>query len=286
MRSMTGFARVDASDSWGRLELELRSVNQRHLDLDFRLANGFQHLEPLLRQQLRERIQRGKVTLTLRLHGEQATTDIQLNQQRLEQLQAAMEQVEQQIIGIAQPTTLDVLGWPGVMQSGNQDQEALEAAALGLNEQGITALDEAREREGERLHQIIAERLAAMEHEVAEVKALLPGIVEHQRQQLQERARTAKLELDEHRLGAELALLVQRADVAEEIDRLESHITEIRHQLGKPGPIGRRLDFLIQELNREANTLASKSVVKETTHRAVELKVLIEQIREQVQNVE
>ncbi|MGJ8517839.1 YicC/YloC family endoribonuclease [Carnimonas bestiolae] len=286
MRSMTGFSREDASADWGRLELELRTVNQRHLDLNFQLAAPLRSLEPAFREQLRGRIQRGKVDITLRYFPEQQEGALRLDSNRLEHLQRAMEEVEQRIVGIAQPTTLDVLQWPGVIASSAANAQALEEGAVALFQQGLEALEQAREREGARLADIIRERLGAIEQEVAAIRALLPSIIERQRQLLVERANAASLDLDEHRLGAEVAMLVQRADVAEELDRLTSHVSEIRHQLGSQQPVGRRLDFLVQELNREANTLASKSVVKETTHRAVELKVLIEQIREQVQNVE
>ncbi|WP_025733346.1 YicC/YloC family endoribonuclease [Carnimonas nigrificans] len=286
MRSMTGFSREDASAEWGRLELELRTVNQRHLDLNFQLATQLRSLEPNFREQLRGRIQRGKVDITLRYFSEQQEGTLRVDSERLNHLQRAMEEVEQRIVGIAQPTSLDVLQWPGVIASSTVQVQALREAAVTLFDQGLAALEEAREREGARLTTIIGERLDAIEQETAAIRELLPAIVERQRHLLLERASAASLELDDHRLGAELAMLVQRADVAEELDRLTSHVSEIRHQLGSQQPVGRRLDFLVQELNREANTLASKSVVKETTHRAVELKVLIEQIREQVQNVE
>lgn len=286
MRSMTGFARVDSSADWGRIEIELRSVNQRHLDINFQLVPALRHLEPQLREALRGHITRGKLDITLRYFPEQQASSLQVDVGRLTQLRSALEVVEANIFGIAQPTTVDILNWPGVIAPTNPDTQAQEKAALVLFDQALDQLEAAREREGARLKEMIIARLEGIAEHVASVRTLLPEITERQRTQLAARATAAGLELDEHRLGAELALLVQRADVTEELDRLESHVKEMRHQLGNQGPIGRRLDFLVQEFNREANTLGSKSVVTETTHRAVELKVLIEQIREQVQNVE
>ncbi len=184
------------------------------------------------------------------------------------------------------PTTLALLNQPGVMETQHLDQDAIKAAAKTLFNQALDELINARAREGDKLAEMITTRLDAASEQVASVRSLLPQILERQRAQLLERLEVAKTELDPQRLEAELVLVAQKADVDEELDRLTAHIDEVRHQLAQKGPKGRRLDFLMQELNREANTLSSKSVVAETTRCAVELKVLIEQMREQIQNIE
>lgn len=286
MRSMTGFSREQTNADWGNLAIELRSVNQRYLDLHFHLAEPLRQLEPAFRERLRGRLQRGKVEITLRYRPDTGEQPLVLDNERLERIAAALAEIRARLPEAAAPTALDLLGWPGVTRDAAPSLAPLEQAALALFERGLSALEEARSREGARLGASIEARLVGIEAQVREVRMLMPVILARQRELLERRAQELEIELDEQRLGAELAALVQKADVAEELDRLDSHVAEVRHQLTADGPIGRRLDFLMQELNREANTLSSKSVVKETTLCAVELKVLIEQMREQVQNLE
>ena len=209
-----------------------------------------------------------------------------VNAQRLKEIADALAAIQQQVPSAVPPTTLALLNQPGVMETQHLDQDAIKAAAKALFNQALDELIDARAREGDKLAEMITTRLDAVSEQVATVRSLLPQILERQRAQLLERLEIAKTELDPQRLEAELVLVAQKADVDEELDRLTAHISEVRHQLAQKGPKGRRLDFLMQELNREANTLSSKSVVAETTRCAVELKVLIEQMREQIQNIE
>jgi len=286
VHSMTAFARTEQAAAFGTLQVELRSVNQRYLEPSFRLPEALRALEPALRETLRQRLARGKVECTLRLEATENSHTPAVNIERLAELAAALEVVQRQIPGTAAPTALELLNQPGVQESRHHDGEAISAAARALFEQAIDELLAARAREGEKLAVMITTRLDGVTQQVSAVRQLLPQLQQHQRAQLLERLDAARTELDPQRLEAELVLVAQKSDVAEELDRLDAHVTEVRRQLIQPGPKGRRLDFLMQELNREANTLSSKSIVAETTRSAVELKVLIEQMREQVQNIE
>ncbi|WP_373190443.1 YicC/YloC family endoribonuclease [Halomonas sp.] len=284
--SMTAFSRQDRDTAAGILQLELRSVNQRHLEPHFRLPEALRDLEPVFREALRARLARGKVECTLRFEpaGEQAAPSV--DRQRLAALAKALEEVRESVPGTAMPDALSLLTHPGVLENRGPDMEAVKREALVLFQAALDDLVAGRAREGEKLAALIRERLAAVNAQVAEVRQLMPLILERQRAQLLERLGAIRAELDPQRLEAELVLLAHKADVDEELDRLATHVAEVERQLGQPGPVGRRLDFLMQELNREANTLSSKSVVAATTRCAVELKVLIEQMREQIQNIE
>ncbi|MDN6297077.1 MAG: YicC family protein [Halomonas sp.] len=286
VHSMTAFARVERAAHFGTLQIELRSVNQRYLEPTFRLPEAFRALEPTLREALRQRLARGKVECTLRLEATADSHTPAVNTRYLAELAAALEVVQQEMPGTAAPTALELLNQPGVLESRHHDGEAIHAAARALFAQALDELLEARAREGEKLAEMITQRLEGVSREVAAVRALMPQIQKAQRERLLERLAKARTELEPQRLEAELVLVAQKSDVAEELDRLDAHVEEVRRRLGEPGPKGRRLDFLMQELNREANTLSSKSLVAETTRSAVELKVLIEQMREQVQNIE
>lgn len=286
VHSMTAFARVERAEHFGTLQIELRSVNQRYLEPTFRLPEALRALEPTLREALRQRLARGKVECTLRLEATEDSHTPAVNTRYLAELAAALEVVQQEMPGTAAPTALELLNQPGVLESRHHDGEAINAAARALFGQALDELVDARAREGEKLAAMITTRLDGVTREVAAVRALMPQIQQAQRDRLLERLNEARTELEPQRLEAELVLVAQKSDVAEELDRLDAHVEEVRRQLGEPGPKGRRLDFLMQELNREANTLSSKSLVAETTRSAVELKVLIEQMREQVQNIE
>ncbi|MBE0462293.1 MAG: YicC/YloC family endoribonuclease [Halomonadaceae bacterium] len=286
VHSMTAFARTEEAAPWGTLQVEIRSVNQRYLEPHFRLHESLRDLEPVLRETLRTRLARGKVECSVRFESAETVQAPAVNSTRLAAIVEALNAVQQQVPSALAPTALELLNQPGVMETQHLDQDAIKTVAKALFDQALDELIDARAREGEKLAEMIATRLMAVNEQVATVKSLLPQILERQRAQLLERLEIAKTELDPQRLEAELVLVAQKADVDEELDRLTTHVGEVSRQLAEKGPKGRRLDFLMQELNREANTLSSKSVVAETTRCAVELKVLIEQMREQIQNIE
>ncbi len=283
---MTAFSRQTQDADWGSLALELRSVNQRYLEPHFRLPDALRDLEPVYREALRQRFSRGKIECTLRFEPAEAGAAPEINDARLEALSQALGRVRDKLPDAAMPNALELLAHPGVMATERLNIERVKATARELFDAALSDLENGRGREGERLAALIRERLDGIREQIAIVRQHLPTILERQRAQLLERLETARTELDPQRLEAEMVLLAHKADVAEELDRLETHVTEVERQLGQKGPVGRRLDFLMQELNREANTLSSKAIVADTTRCAVELKVLIEQMREQIQNIE
>ncbi|EPC00793.1 hypothetical protein L861_13460 [Litchfieldella anticariensis FP35 = DSM 16096] len=286
VHSMTAFARQSREADWGSLQLELRSVNQRYLDLHFRLPETLRDLEPAYRDTLRAKLARGKVECTLRFEPSAVGENLTINRERLAELTRALLEVRSELPGVAMPDALALLDHPGIVDTQGLDMDVVKTAALELFDAALNDLTAGRAREGEQLAALIEHRLKGVREQVNTVRALLPSILERQRTQLLERLEAVRAELDPQRLEAELTLLAQKADVDEELDRLETHVTEVERQLKQKGPVGRRLDFLMQELNREANTLSSKAVVAESTRCAVELKVLIEQMREQIQNIE
>ncbi|MBY5983428.1 MULTISPECIES: YicC/YloC family endoribonuclease [Halomonas] len=286
VHSMTAFSRQDLEADWGSLQLELRSVNQRYLEPHFRLPEALRDLEPGFRDALRKRLARGKIECTLRFEASESGASLSVNRERLGALSSALGEVRAVIPEVHMPDALAMLGHPGVLESSGLDIEAVKSAAQQMFQQALNDLVEGRAREGEQLKTLIEDRLSAIHDLVAEVREKMPDILERQRTQLEDKLASLQVELDPQRLEAEVVLMAQKADVAEELDRLDTHVTEVGRQLRQKGPIGRRLDFLMQELNREANTLSSKSVVADTTRCAVELKVLIEQMREQIQNIE
>ncbi|WP_075880437.1 YicC/YloC family endoribonuclease [Vreelandella massiliensis] len=286
VHSMTAFARTEHAYPFGTLQVEIRSVNQRYLEPHFRLPDTLRDLEPYLREALRQRLARGKVECSVRFEAAEMSQAPAVNTQRLAEIAEALSVVHHQVPQAVAPTTLELFNQPGVLQAQHLDQEAVKSAAKALFDQALNELIDARAREGDKLAEMITARLAAVDEQIATVRALMPQILQRQRTQLLERLDAARTELEPQRLEAELVLVAQKADVDEELDRLTAHVNEVRRQLAQKGPKGRRLDFLMQELNREANTLSSKSVVADTTRCAVELKVLIEQMREQIQNIE
>jgi len=288
VQSMTAFARHEATLQWGCVSWEIRSVNHRYLEVQLRLPDTLRQLEMPARELLRERLGRGKVDCSLRLQASETSSGpIIVNDTLVRQLNAACAQVDALSSGgLRRPTTLDVLRWPGVMAESGLDLDQLANASMDSLAQTIEELVSMRSREGASLAEFIEQRLAFIEREVASVRLLLPGILAAQRQKLCDRLADLGTELDPGRLEQEAVLLAAKADVTEELDRIQAHLKETRHSLAKGGACGRRLDFLMQEFNREANTLSSKSIAAETTRVAVELKVLIEQMREQVQNIE
>ena len=284
---MTGFARVEAAGAWGTLVCELRSVNHRYLEVSLRLPDSCRAMETELRARLQNGLRRGKVDCTIqhRALGSGGSA-LQIDEALLGQLLGAAQRVIEQTPGHAHVNAMDVLRWPGVVREDTAALEAVPVAAGALIDAALRELQLARQREGTRLAALIDERCDSLAGLVAEVRARLPEIQQKFRTRLQERLGELGGDLNQERLEQEIVLLMQRLDVAEELDRLTGHIVEARRTLQAPEPAGRRLDFLLQEFNREANTLSSKSQDLETTRAAVEMKVLIEQMREQVQNIE
>ena len=287
IRSMTAFARKDVRENWGTLTCEIRTVNHRYLEPSFRLPEAFRELENTFRDQLRKGLKRGKVDISMRLQAvESAAQGFDINEDVAHAVNEAANHINRMLDNPAHINALDILRWPGVLSVPEQDYSDAKAAAAALFQDTLTELIRVREREGERLRPLFDERLATMRERVAEVRAKLPDLLSAQEQMLRERFEKAKVELDPDRLAQEMVMLAQKSDVAEELDRLEAHIGEVSDTLTSDAAIGRRLDFLMQELNREANTLSSKSIDAGVTRVAVDLKVLIEQMREQVQNIE
>jgi uncharacterized protein (TIGR00255 family) len=287
IHSMTGFARRESSEPWGTLSCEIRSVNHRYLEAVWKLPEDLRPVEPDFRRLAAETLKRGKVECGFRVnYDDDASRGVRLDETTLDGLLHALESVRGHMHQAAAINPLDVLRWPGVVAAETRDTEPVQAAAVALLEATLEDLVRARRVEGERLASMLLERCDGIETLIGRVRERLPEVRTRLRERLQERLADLEVNLDEDRLEQEVALLVQKMDVDEEVDRLESHVAEVRRLVTKTGPVGRRLDFLMQELNREANTLASKSQDRETTRAAVELKVLIEQMREQIQNIE
>ncbi len=287
LHSMTGFARQSAETPLGALTWELRAVNHRYLDLQFKLPGDLRPKEQAFRQQVGERIKRGKIECSF--HFRRAFdegTEMQLNDELLSLLSSRLETIATNFRNADMVNPVDILRWPGVVQQLEVDMEPLFAEATDLLGATIDAMSAMRASEGERIASMLEARCADIDVLVKSVRKRMPEVMEASRAKQRERIERLDVAADPERLEIELALIAQKIDVDEELDRLDSHVVEIRDTLAKQEPVGRRLDFLMQELNREANTLGSKSADTETTKSAVELKVLIEQMREQVQNVE
>ena len=285
IHSMTGYARKEFKGDWGTAVWEIRSVNQRYLETYLRLPEQLRGLEPILRERFRKHLERGKVECNLRFESQTNAGQLQINEALAEQLiESALWVIDQ--AGQGQLNPLDVLRWPGVMAAPEQDMDELNTRLLAGFDEVLALFIESRQSEGDKLKAVIEQRLEGIEGEVTKVRAFMPQILDWQRQKLIDRLAEAKLELDPTRVEQEIILLAQRIDVAEELDRLGMHIAETHKILKKGGSCGRRLDFMMQEFNRESNTLGSKSINADTTQSAVELKVLIEQMREQIQNIE
>ena len=285
IRSMTAYATAERATDGGTLACELRAVNHRFLELGLRLPEELRVLEPVLRERIAARIARGKLDFSLRLRSPEGEGGLQLNASLVRQLSELALDMTARFPAL-RTEFIDLLQYPGVLQARSTDAETLQAEALALLDTLLDQFVGAREREGEKLAVAINERVDALAACAAEVRELIPTIRIGQRQKLEARLADIAQNVDPGRVEQELVLWLQKLDVDEELDRLDSHIKEIRRVLKQTEPVGRRLDFLLQEFNREANTLGSKSVDVRTTNIAVELKVLIDQIREQVQNIE
>lgn len=286
IHSMTAFARAEQAVDHGTLSWEIRSVNHRYLEPHLRLPDAFRELEGAVREALRKGLSRGKVECTLRFAEEAAGRSMQVDTERASQLIAAAESVAALIKQPAPLNPLEILGWPGVLVGDSADPQALNSAALQLFNQALEEMKSGRLREGEELARLINERLDLIAEETATLRTQVPHMLDAQRQKILDRCAEMCVELEPQRLEQEMVMLAQKSDVAEELDRLSTHVSEVRRVLKSGGAAGRRLDFLMQELNREANTLGSKAFDTRSTQAAVNLKVLIEQMREQVQNIE
>ncbi len=286
IRSMTAFARRDTQGEWGVLTCEIRTVNHRYLEPSFRLPEALRELENRLREELRTQLRRGKVDVALRFQSTDASPQLEVDEAMARAVNEAANRINRMLDNPAHLSALDILRWPGVLAPAEQDYSGAKTAAEGLFAETVTELVSVREREGERLRPMFEERLTTMGTLVANVRALMPALLKAREEALRNRFEQAKVELDPDRLTQEMVMLAQKSDVAEELDRLDAHIQEVTQVLQSDEAIGRKLDFLMQELNREANTLSSKSIDARVTRAAVDLKVLIEQVREQVQNVE
>ncbi len=287
LHSMTGFAREAAESPFGTLTCELRTVNHRYLDVQFRLPDELRPREVQFRQQIAAVIKRGKVECSLHLRRALHENEkLELNYELVRQLSARVKELSDLLPETRPLDPVDMLRWPGVIQEPDIDTEPLFATAADLLATTLSALDEMRSNEGGRIAEMLKTRCAEILDIAAGVKKRMPEVLSAIRIKQRDRIDSLNLDADPARLETELALIAQKLDIDEELDRLVSHVSEIRTVLKKSEPVGRRLDFMMQELNREANTLGSKSADTETTRAAVDLKVLIEQMREQIQNVE
>jgi uncharacterized protein (TIGR00255 family) len=287
IRSMTGFARRERQGSFGTLVCELRTVNHRYLEISLRLPEELKALDNDARQTIGASLRRGKVDANLYLKSASgAQRKLEIDAALLDEVLARLEQVRGRMSTSAPISPLDLLRWPGVVREAESDAAPLVAAALEVLREALAELHETRAREGLRIRELLASRCASMRALVVAVKARLPEISQRLRDRIVERIGQLGITPDSDRLEQELVMYAHKMDVHEELDRLSGHLDEVTSVLDSSEPAGRRLDFLMQELNREANTLSSKSQDVETTRAAVDMKVMIEQMREQVQNVE
>ena len=284
--SMTAFAHLEIKKEWGNAVWEIRSVNQRFLETYFRLPEQFRNLEMTLRERLRASLTRGKVECSLRIElNNNQNSKLELNKEYAEKVISSLQTLRS-IAGEGEINLVDILRYPGVVDAQTQDLDQIGQDLLAGFEQILANFIAMRGREGANLQALIQQRLDTIAEIATKVQAQMPEILQWQKDKLQQRFDELNLQLDPQRLEQEMVLTAQRVDVAEELDRLQLHAKETTNVLKKGGAVGRKLDFMMQELNRESNTLASKSINADVTNSAVELKVLIEQMREQIQNLE
>lgn len=285
--SMTAFSRNHMSTNWGQLIWEIRSVNHRYLDISFRLPEPFRMIEEAVREKINLQLARGKVECCLRFQiDKNQPGTMSINIGLVDRLTEMSNEIEKRIHESSSIGVTDILSWPGVISDEGIDYDSLATDAVTLLDDALKELVSNRQREGERLAKMVDTRLITIGEQVDAVRSILPEITSAFRTRLESRLSELKDAMDPGRLEQEVVIFANKSDVAEELDRLESHITETRHALSSIKPVGRRLDFLMQEMNREANTLGSKSSDIRVTKASIELKVLIEQIREQIQNIE
>jgi uncharacterized protein (TIGR00255 family) len=287
IRSMTGFARRERQGVWGTLSCELRTVNHRYLEVSLRLPDELKALDNEIRQVIAASLRRGKVDANIYLKsaaGNQRALELDLN--LLNEVIGRVQEVRERVQDTAAVSPLDLLRWPGVVREAEMDAAPIIAAALELAREALSELNETRQREGQRIRELLLARCTAMRAQTQSVKLRLPEVSQRLRERIKDRIAQLGMAPDNERLEQELVMYAHKMDVDEELDRLVGHLDEVQAALNSSEPAGRRLDFLMQELNREANTLSSKSQDSETTKAAVDMKVMIEQMREQIQNVE
>jgi uncharacterized protein (TIGR00255 family) len=284
---MTAFASCEADVESYTLIWEIRSVNHRYLDVSPRLPEIFRSIEPLVREAVGKHLKRGKIDCNLFYRKDkQGEESIEINEGRLNQLLNAATKIESKMNQFQAISPLDILRWPGIQSEVGEDMEPVHAAAVTLLHEALAQLVESREREGAEITNMVDSRCSLIQEQMLIAKSRLPEVQAQLREKLQKKINDLLEEPEQARLEQELVYFLQKMDVEEELDRLDAHVNEVRRILGQSEPVGRRLDFLMQELNREANTLGSKSADIQTTNVSVELKVLIEQMREQIQNIE
>ncbi len=284
---MTSYGRAEQSGGWGEASCEIRSVNHRYLEMSIRLPEELRLLEQAIRDRLSKKLKRGKVDCNIRYEQrENFKGALPVNQDLLTKILETAETTNAQLKIPAPINPLELLRWPGVLDRDIPDPEAISGPLLELVNETLAAVIDTRQREGDKIRTMILERSKAAKEIVARVRVQMPTILDGIREKLTLRVQELSTEFDNDRLEQELLLLSQKMDVAEEMDRLDAHIDEVQRVLDQDGPVGRRLDFLMQEMNRESNTLGSKSAHIDTTNSSVDLKVLIEQMREQIQNIE
>lgn len=284
-QSMTAYAQAAVTTDLGELSCELRSVNHRYLEVAPRMPEELRAHEGALREAISARLSRGRVDCYIRLKENEATS-LEPNADAARNFQALVDDIQKQVPAMQPVRAIDVLRWPGILQSRQIDPAIMKAHLLSILDQALEGMVDARAKEGHKMAELIQQRLVGMQAVIKTVEEFLPEIAINYRARLDEKMADIKDQLDPSRLEQEMVIFLQKTDVAEELDRLNVHIEEVSSVLAKPEPAGRRLDFLMQELNREANTLGSKAQDPRLTKASVDLKVLIEQMREQVQNIE
>jgi len=287
IKSMTAYGRAELSGDWGEATCEIRSVNHRYLEMSLRLPEELRLLEQTIRERISNQLKRGKIDCNIRFEqGEHIKGTLPVNQELLTKVIETAEKTSAQLKATSPLNPLELLRWPGVLDKDVPDPEAISAPLLELVDKTLDAVIDTRQREGEKIRTMVLERCKTTKEIVANVREQMPIILDNIREKLINRIEELDTEFDNDRLEQELLLLSQKMDVAEEMDRLDAHIDEVQRVLDQKEPVGRRLDFLMQEMNRESNTLGSKSSHLDTTNSSVDLKVLIEQMREQIQNIE
>lgn len=283
--SMTAYAQASVNTDLGELSCELRSVNHRYLEIAPRMPEELRGHESALREAISSKLSRGRVDCFIRVKENEAT-NLEPNGEAAANFHTLLDDIQRRVPTMQAIRAIDVLRWPGILQARKIDPEIMKTHLLGVLDQALQGMLESRAQEGEKMAALIRQRLTGMQAVISEVETFLPEIADNYRQRLDEKLVDIKDQLDPSRLEQEMVIFLQKTDVAEELDRLNVHIEEVSAVLAKPEPAGRRLDFLMQELNREANTLGSKAQDPRLTKASVDLKVLIEQVREQVQNIE
>ena len=287
IKSMTAYGRTEQSGDWGEASCEIRTVNHRYLEMSLRLPEELRFLEQKIRERISGKLKRGKVDCYIRFTHQETTNDaLPVNQELLEKVIETAEATAEKLKTPSPINPLEVLRWPGVLDKDVPDPEKIGGPILEIIDQTLDAVVATRQREGEKIREMVLERCQSAKEIVANVYEIMPVIQNNIRGKLVLRAEELTSEFNQERLEQELLLLAQKMDVTEEMDRLNAHIDEVNRVLEQNDPVGRRLDFLMQEMNRESNTLGSKSAHMDTTNSSVDLKVIIEQIREQIQNIE